>query len=179
MKNTLLISALVAVQSIALAESSTRVEARSKAVSEQIIAVSECSTASGDVVATTELAGPDRNGDLYTVPATKINAKASLVVKKCVKYLDYNVNVTGSFWNSKESNIEGSGKSRFQVVEETIPFYESQTIRDQKNTTFGGDNTVAVAMNILEGLKFKTSKQCGEKKLQLQQISNSNMACSN
>lgn len=179
MTKLLLTIALVATTLNSFADSSVKVKSKSRTLGEEVMAVSECSTPSGNITGTTELAGPDKNGEYYNVPATRISAKTVLIVKKCLLKEDYQVDVTGSFWNSKESEKPGTATKRYEATEQEISSDDSQVIRDQKNTTFGGDNTAEVAMNILEGLKAKTYKACQTKKSQLSQVIKSDLKCSN
>lgn len=178
MKQTLLISLIMAAQTMAFAQSDSRVETRNRVLGEQTMSVSECSSPEATSSATNVMVNNSR-GELTTAPAVYIEGSSSLVVKKCVQSEDYNVNVTGSKWNSKSSEIVGSGKQRFHVTEKKLSFEQSETIRDQKNTTFGGDNTVSVAINIAEGLKSRAAKLCAEKRAQLMQSANANVSCVN
>lgn len=145
----------------------SRIETRTRSLGEEIIGVSKCSQPEGNSYATSELAYNNRN-EMITVPATRLDASSKITIRKCILVEDYQVDVTGSFWNSKSSERPGSGKQRTEIREVVETVSNSQTLRDQKDTVWG-DNTVSVAINILEGLKSRSKQECDAKRSQLAQ----------
>jgi hypothetical protein len=151
----------------AFAQESSRIETRTRSLGEEIIGVSKCTQPEGGSYATSELAYNSRN-EMVSVPATRLEASSKITVKKCILVEDYQVDVTGSFWNSKSSEKPGTSRQRTEIREVVQSISNGQTIRDQKDTIYG-DNTVSVAINILEGLKARSKQECDAKRSQLMQ----------
>lgn len=160
----------------AFSQEASRVETRTRSLGEEIIAVSKCSQPEGSSYATSELAYNSRN-EMINVPATRLDASSNITIRKCILVEDYQVDVTGSFWNSKSSEKPGTSKQRTEIREVVQTVSNSQTIRDQKDTVWG-DNTVSVAINILEGLKSRSKQECDAKRSQLMQQITKQSKCS-
>lgn len=140
MKNvtTLLVATLLSSMAFS-AEGEKRNETRVRTLGESVLQVSACAAPE---VSTYEFDAPivkqdgtysvDKNGNIRYVKMTKFTAKTYLNVSKCQSQEQYMVEVTGSFWNSKASEIPGSAKQFGNLTNQNIPFTASKDVNIKK-----------------------------------------------
>jgi len=179
--NLLILSFLVSATSFGADQ--VRNESRTRLVGESVTNVSACSEPQ---VSTSQYQAPiikqdgsysqDKNGQIRYHLVTRITATSSFNVTKCQTQEEYMAQVTGSFWNSSESEIQGSAKQFGNVKSETMDITKSQDFdfskMNQAAQTGGflyyGNNGIDMANTLAEGLKSQVKAECEANVAQLQ-----------
>jgi len=176
MKTTIL--AITLLSTIAFsAEGEKRNETRTRTLGESILQVSACAApefSSEDyntpMVKQDGTISTDQNGNIRYVKMTRLTARTSLAVSKCQNQEQYMVEVAGSMWNSKSSEIPGSAKAFGQLANQTLNFSQSQEVNLKKlieatnNGGFWGQESSAdLIMNLAEGLKKQVKEECEQR----------------
>ncbi len=178
----------------ALAADAARNENRMRILGESVVSVSKCS----DTVISTEefqdyvrradgSMAQHKDGTFIMKTMTRISAKSSINISKCQSQENYLVAVTGSMWNSKESEVAGSARQSGVLVSQTTPISQSQDIDLKKlvSATSGGvfndSSTLQILNSIQEGIKVQVKNECEAKVAQLNatRVAISQTACNN
>ena len=156
------------------ADDQPRNETRSRLIGEHVIGVSPCSATK---VKTQEFQEPIRkqdgtysqtkDGQIRTRTMTKVTASTRIEMTKCQVQESYMVQVTGSFWNSKSSEIQGSAKQFSTLDNQQLTVTNSQDFDVKKLSQAAGDDsiftdggTMPILLSLVEGLKAQVREEC-------------------
>jgi hypothetical protein len=180
----IVLTCLVSASAFAADGEAPRNEARVRTLGESVLAVSTCTP---PVVRSYEFDSPivksdgtysqDKNGNLRYEKLTKLVATSSLNVTKCAAQEQYMASVTGSFWNSKESEIPGTAKAYGTMGVKQYDFEKAQDMNLNKlrsaagNDGFFQDGGQVQMLHALEdGLKAQALASCQAQVAQLQGV---------
>lgn len=185
--------AALALSASAIAAEGARNENRMRILGESLVSVSRCTDA---VISTDEFQdyvrradgtmAQHKDGTYIMKTMTRISAKSTINISKCQSQENYLVEVTGSMWNSKESEVQGSARQSGVLANQTISISQNQDIDLKKlvSATTGGvfndSSTLQILNSIQEGIKGQVKKECEAKAAQLAstQVAISQTACS-
>ncbi len=161
----------------AFASETVRYETHTRTLSEQVIAVGECQDPTSSSYATTVLKQNSR-GEIYSAPATAISAETKLAIQKCQQNETFKVQVTGSFWNSKDSEMLGTGEKGFVTATAAESFSDSETLQINGGTTIIGSDGLDTALAVRDGLIARVKAKCEAKRKTLLATVSATSACS-
>lgn len=184
MKLSLAVLATLFSVSAFAADSAPRNETRSRIIGENLIQVGQCEAPS---VSTYEYSEPivkndgslsqTKDGQIRYHKITKITASSRLKLLKCQVQEQYMVQVTGSFWNSKESEIPNSARRFGAAAAQEQSFTKSQDLDFQKLGQAAGDGGLfssgsgaQMVLTISEGLKSQAKSDCEQTLAQLRSV---------
>lgn len=181
---TLLVMTLVSSMAFS-ADGEKRNETRVRTLGESVLQVSSCPTPE---VTATEFDEPmikqdgtvsvDKDGNTRYVRMTRFTARTALNVSKCQSQEQYMVEVTGSFWNSKSSEVPGSAKQFGNLTTQTLSFSATKDVNLKKlmeasNGNSGWwDNSSAVALikTFEQGVMNEAMTECQTKAQSLNRV---------
>jgi len=164
----------------AFAADAARNENRMRTLGESVVSVSQCSA---PTISTEEFQdyvrkadgtiAQHKDGTFSMKTMTRISAKSNINVSKCQVQENYLVSVTGSMWNSSESEVAGSARQSGVLASQTLSISQNQDIDLKKliSATSGGvfndSSTLQILNSIQEGIKLQVKNECEAKARQL------------
>ena len=171
-----IVAGMMSTSAFAQEAKEVRQESRKRVTGERLIYVGACSdvkitTSKNPAIVYNKDGSMRRNsqGEVVTKEMTTITATANRELGKCQTVETYQVNVTGSMWNSDTKEIANSGVSSSSVGMQTKSYSQSQEIdmnaldkvAGNNGSIFGGgSNPAQLLINFTEGLKAIVKQEC-------------------
>lgn len=174
MKVTMLLVATLISSMAFSADGEKRNETRERVLGESVLQVSDCVASEVTAYEFDEIKknqdgsyATNKDGSYKYIKMTRFSANAGLAVSKCQSKEQYMVEVTGSFWNAKASEVPGSAKAFGQITNQNLSFSASKDVNlkalmnaSNGNDWFEQSGAVQMIETFKKGVKEEAMSKC-------------------